>query len=600
MKKTSFIKFGLATGACTFLGFASCQAAQKRVSEVLPNVVVILTDDQGWGDLSCSGNVNLSTPNIDQLSKSGARFDRFYVSPVCSPTRAELLTGRYHPRTGVYRTSEGGERMDLDEVTIADLFKKAGYTTAAFGKWHNGMQYPYHPNARGFDEFYGFCSGHWGDYYSSDLLEHNGQFVTGKGYITDDLTDHAVGFIEQNKSRPFFLYVPYNSPHTPMQVPDKYWNRFKNKQLKMHHRDLEQEDIEMAKATYAMVENIDDNVGRIMEQLVKNGLLENTIVVFFSDNGPDSFRWNGGMKGKKGSTDEGGVRSPLFISWKGVIAADTEVKEISAAIDLLPTLTDLAGINTAGTKSLDGISLMAQLTGEPVSVSDRMVFSHWGRRTSVRWKQYQMDYDGHLFDLHADPGQYRDVAVEHPKIAEDLSQALKEWKETVLAELPKKDKRPIPLGHPEALYTQLPARDGVPHGNVVRSSLYPNCSYLTNWTSADDQITWDVEVIESGDFEVTLYYTCSSADVGAEFTLKFNDSCTTGKISNAWNPPLVGAEHDRVARGRMSYVKDFTPLKLPRIHLEKGLGKLVLQATNVPGSEVMDFRTLNFKRITRE
>ena len=159
-----------------------------------PNVVVILTDDQGWGDLSINGNSNLSTPNIDSIGHQGARFDRFYVCPVCSPTRAEFLTGRYHPRGGVHDTSRGGERLNLGERTIAEVFKAAGYQTAALGKWHNGTQYPYHPNARGFGEYYGFCSGHWGDYFSPPL-EHNGKLVTGKGFLIDDFTDHAIRFI---------------------------------------------------------------------------------------------------------------------------------------------------------------------------------------------------------------------------------------------------------------------------------------------------------------------------------------------------------------------------------------------------------------------
>jgi len=158
-----------------------------------PNVVVILTDDQGWGDLSLHGNSQISTPNIDQLALDGARFEHFYVSAVCSPTRAGFLTGRHHVRSGVYSTSQGGERINADETTIADVFRAAGYHTAAFGKWHSGMQYPYHPNARGFDEFYGFCSGHWGNYFSP-MLEHNGQIVKGNGFIVDDLTTRAMDF----------------------------------------------------------------------------------------------------------------------------------------------------------------------------------------------------------------------------------------------------------------------------------------------------------------------------------------------------------------------------------------------------------------------
>ena len=179
-----------------------------------PNIVIILTDDQGWGDLGITGNTNLATPNIDAIAKNGVMFDHFYASPVCSPTRAELLTGRYFPRLGVYSTSSGGERLNLNETTIAEVFKEAGYATAAYGKWHNGMQPPYHPNARGFDDFYGFCSGHWGNYHSP-MLEHNGEIVQGEGFIIDDLTNQGLDFINRNKERPFFLYLPYNTPHSP-------------------------------------------------------------------------------------------------------------------------------------------------------------------------------------------------------------------------------------------------------------------------------------------------------------------------------------------------------------------------------------------------
>ena len=296
-----------------------------------PNVVVILTDDQGWGDLSCSGNKNLRTPNIDSLAVQGAMMDRFYVCPVCSPTRAEFLTGRYHPRGGVYSTSAGGERLDLDERTIGDTFKAAGYATGAFGKWHNGMQWPYHPNARGFDEYYGFCSGHWGHYFSPEL-DHNRVLVKGKGFIIDDLTDHAIEFIEKNKSRPFFAYLPFNTPHSPMQVPDKFFEKFDKTELKMRHREPDKENLDHTRAALAMCENIDWNVGRVLKKLDEIGAANDTIVIYFSDNGPNGWRWNGGMKGKKGSTDEGGVRSPCMIRWPDKIKAGSVISQIAGAI----------------------------------------------------------------------------------------------------------------------------------------------------------------------------------------------------------------------------------------------------------------------------
>ncbi len=176
------------------LVFAALLVLTSRIQAAPPNIVIFLADDQGWGDLSATGNQNIRTPNIDSLARDGATFDRFFVCPVCAPTRAEFLTGRYHLRGGVRGVSTGQERLNLDEKTLADAFKAAGYATAAFGKWHNGSQWPYHPNARGFDEYYGFTSGHWGEYFEAPL-EHNGQPVRGHGYVADDFTDHALAFI---------------------------------------------------------------------------------------------------------------------------------------------------------------------------------------------------------------------------------------------------------------------------------------------------------------------------------------------------------------------------------------------------------------------
>lgn len=294
-----------------YLNVNQCVSSEKS-SIKKPNIVIILTDDQGWGDLGVNRNTNLQTPNIDKLASEGVSFTNFYVCPVCSPTRAELLTGRYHVRGGVYSTSAGGERLDLDETTIADVFKKAGYTTADYGKWHNGMQAPYHPNSRGFDDFSGFCSGHWGNYFSP-MLEHNGQIVQGEGFTIYDFTNHGLNFIEENQDKPFFLYLPFNTPHSPMQVPDKWWDEYENKKLEMRHRDPEKENVIFTRAALAMCENIDWNVARIVEKVDELSLENNTIIIYMSDNGPDSWRWNGGMKGRKGSTDEGGVRSPFFM-----------------------------------------------------------------------------------------------------------------------------------------------------------------------------------------------------------------------------------------------------------------------------------------------
>jgi len=571
--------------------FSSCMSQTEKH----PNIVIILSDDQGWGDLSINGNKNLNTTNIDRLAQSGVRFNHFYVCPVCSPTRAELLTGRYHDRSGVHGVSEGAERMNVDETTIAEVFKKAGYSTAAFGKWHNGMQYPYHPNARGFDEFYGFCSGHWGEYFSPQFLEHNGEIVQGNGFITDDLTEKAMAFIDNHKNKPFFLYVPYNTPHSPMQVPDQWWNKFKDKKLEMLADERVKEDIPFTRAALAMCENIDWNVGRIMGKLKELNLEENTIVIYFSDNGPNGWRWNGGMKGRKGSTDEGGVRSPLIISWPGTIASGSQINEITGAIDLLPTLADLAGIKYQTQKPLDGLSLKPLLLGKNAGWNDRQIFSSWNGKVSVRSQRYRLDYEGKLFNMDSDPRQLTDISTEEPEVARQLKRTVEQWRTNVLSGI-STDERRFPVGHPNFKYTQLPARDGKAHGNIVRSSKAPNSSFFTNWTNLNDKITWNVEVLSEGDFEAEIYYTCPSKDVGATVQLSFNSNSITTKVTEANDPPLRGMENDRVERAE-SYVKDFKPLKAGIIHLEKGTGELTLKALNIPGSMVMDFRLLMLTRI---
>ena len=546
----------------------SCNSPKPKKLPGQPNVILILADDQGWGDLSLNGNYDLNTPNIDKLANNGAIFNNFYVCPVCSPTRAEILTGRYYVRGGVYSTSKGGERLDLDETTIADIFKQNGYKTAAYGKWHNGMQYPYHPNARGFDDFYGFCSGHWGNYFSP-VLEHNGKIVKGNGFLPDDLTNKAIRFIESNKNNSFFLYLPLNTPHSPMQVPDAWWNKFKDKELNNKHRYENKEEPEHTKAAYALCENIDWNVGRMINKVKELGLEENTIILYLSDNGPNGWRWNGGMKGIKGDTDEGGVRSPFIIQWKGMIESGNKVEHIAGAIDLLPTLTDLAGIQFKSAKELDGKSLKPLLVEKNVNWEERFIVSHWNQKTSVRNQQFRLDQQNKLFDMINDPGQREDVAIKYPDILGKMVEFKNQWEKEVLSELPENDIRTFPVGHPDFKYTQLPARDGTPHGNIQRSNRWPNCSFFTNWRSVEDSITWEIEVLEGGDYEAIVYYTCSEENIGSTIELGFGSNSIKKQITKVHNPPLVGLQKDRVVR-KESYVKDFISLNMGIIELKKG------------------------------
>lgn len=569
------------------LGFVLLQLT--AVANDQPNVVVFLTDDQGWGDLSIHGNTNLSTPNIDSLAEQGAAFNQFFVCAVCAPTRAEFLTGRYHPRTGVSGVSQGSERLNPDETTIADLFKAAGYATGAFGKWHNGTQAPYHPNYRGFEEYYGFTSGHWGHYFSPPL-DHNGKPVRGKGYVVDDFTDHAIRFIQENRDQPFFCYIPYNTPHSPMYVPDRFFDKFDGVDPEMRHRDPKKEDVSWTRAALAMCENIDWNVGRVLKTLDELKLSDNTIVVFFCDNGPNSWRWNGGFKGKKGSIDEGGVRSPLFIRWPGQIPEGSKIKQVSGAIDLLPTLAELTDIPADGGKPIDGISLARELKGHPELKSERAIFSiraMGGTPTvSIRTNRWRLDNDGHLFDMAKDPGQKTDVAESHKKLASRLLKQANEHKREMVELVEANADRPFTVGY--AKHTTLPARDGIEHGNIQRSVRSPNNSFFKNWTSKDDSITWSVDVVNAGTYEAIVYYTCADGDEGAVIRLGMDGGkYAQARVTEAWDPPLYDKSMERVADSHY-FMKDWKPLSLGKLKLEKGHGILRLGSRDIKSSRVID------------
>ena len=562
----------------------------------LPNIIIILSDDQGWGDLGFNGNQAVSTPILDKMAKNGVSFQHFYVSPVCSPTRAEFLTGRYHVRGGVSSTSTGRVRLDLDETTIAQIFKKAGYSTAAYGKWHNGGQAPYHPNSRGFDDFYGFCSGHWGNYFNP-ILEHNGEITRGNGFITDDLTNHAIDFIGQHSKSPFFLYLPLNTPHSPMQVPESYWAKYKNIELTQKGSIASKENILHTKAALALSENIDWNVGRLLGQLDQLKLTKNTIVIYFSDNGPNGHRWNDGMKGIKGTTDEGGVRSPLIMQWPGKLKGGTQIKTIASVMDLLPTLADLANIPMDSKKPLDGKSLKLLLLGQPNSYdADRMIVNYWNNQSSVRSQNFRLSADGALYNLDEDYHQTKNVANAFPSEYQKLLTVKKNWELEVLSELPKEDTRPLIIGHPDLKLTQLPVSEGLGHGNIRRSNQFPNDSHLTNWLTKEDFISWDVALEKEGNFKIDVYYSCSKDNIGSELSVSFGENSVKNVIKKENNVPLIGMEHDTVPRDE-SYIKDFIPLNLGTIHLKPGKGMLKLMSQNLLKASDLDIKLVTLRRI---
>jgi hypothetical protein len=459
------------------------------------------------------------------------------------------------------------------------------------------MQYPYHPNGRGFDEFYGFCSGHWGDYFSPPL-ENNGQLVQGEGFCIDDFTNKAIEFMEQSvaSEKPFFAYLPYNTPHSPMQVPDQYWSKFQEHPLPLRNREPQKENVGHTRAALAMCENIDWNVGRVLGKLDQWEIDDNTIVIYFCDNGPNGARFNGEMKGRKGSTDEGGVRSPLLIRWPATIPEGHKIDRIASVTDLLPTLAELCQVDLESTKPLDGRSLKPLLIGEKSASEwpDRIIASFWRGKLSIRNQKFRLDHQGNLFDIDSDPRQDSPVQRDHPEVAKRLFTAAKDFRENVTAGYDD-DQRPFLLGHETYRYTQVPARDATFTGKMQRSNRYPNCSFLRNWTSTEEIVSVDAVVAASGKYRVLLQYACPAEDIGAEMRLTIGSSKLDFLVTDAADPPIRGSENDRVQRAE-SYVKDFPTIEIGTIELTEGERGLTLQPLSIPGRQAMEFRLLQFIR----
>jgi arylsulfatase A-like enzyme len=389
-----------------------------------------MTDDQGYGDLGCHGNDVIVTPNLDKLHAQSIRLTDFHVDPTCSPTRSALMTGHYSSLTGVWHTIMGRSLLGKDEVTIADVFSSNGYSTGIFGKWHLGDNYPYRPQDRGFQEVLIHGGGgvgqgpdYWGNDYFDDTYFHNGKAKKFKGYCTDIWFDGALRFIESNRNRPFFCYVPTNAPHGPYNVAEKYSKPYRDKGV----------DGRQA-AFYGMITNIDENMGRLMKRLRELGLEENTILIFMTDNGTSGGA-SGGMRGKKGSEYEGGHRVPFFIRWPGGVKGSGDVERLSAHIDVLPTLIDLCGLKRPQGVKFDGASLAPLLKGKPSRWPDRTLLVHsqriehpekW-RKSAVMTEQWRLINGKELYDIKADPAQKNDIADSNPMVVEKLRQSYEKW-----------------------------------------------------------------------------------------------------------------------------------------------------------------------------
>ena len=418
-----------------------------------PNVVFLLTDDQGYGDVSAHGNPVLKTPNLDRLHAEGVRFTDFHVSPTCSPTRSALLTGRHEFKNGVTHTILERERLTPDATTIAEVLKSAGYTTGIFGKWHLGDEDAYQPGRRGFDEvfihggggigqiFPGSCGDAPGNSYFDPAILHNGTFVKTKGYCTDLFYGRAIEWMDEQRKagRPFFAYVPTNAPHGPLVVRPEDKALFEGKGLTDDEARF-----------YGMIHNIDENVGRLLAKLDAWGIAEDTLVVFMNDNGGTVGvkRFNAGMRGSKVTPWLGGTRSSSFWRWPGTLKP-SDRSALAAHVDFFPTVAEIAGIAIpdAARGQVEGRSLVPLLKDPAAAWPDRMLFTHVGRWPkgadpngskfkacavrNTRWalvsEKGASEPEWQLFDLASDPGQQTDVSEAHPEVVKELAAAFDRW-----------------------------------------------------------------------------------------------------------------------------------------------------------------------------
>ena len=555
-----------------------------------PNVVLVMTDDQGWGDVGCHGNDLINTPVLDQLASESVTFDRFFVSPVCAPTRSSLLSGRYDVRTGVSGVTGRREVMRANEVTIAEVLKSAGYVTGCFGKWHNGEQYPNHPLGQGFNHFYGFCGGHWNNYFDA-ALEHNGQKIQPDGYITDVITDAALTFIDQNNEQPFFCYVPYNAPHTPWQVPDKWFDPYADKDLDVP-----------TQCAYAMVENIDHNVGRILNRLDEHSIRRNTIVLFLTDNGPNGKRFNGNMRGVKGSVHEGGCRVPFFVSWPEKLKPHS-VDRIAGHVDVLPTLVDLCDVTFEATHPLDGRSLVPLLTSESdVEWPDRKLFTY--RRTgtgsvrgAVRTQRFRFvrEKNDQLFDMMTDPQQKINVASRYPDMFSDLQISLDEFSAEIQSSI--SEIEPIPVGYESSPLVELPAVEATLEGDVrfANGQGWAH-DWITNWASTDDSMRWPLHVHQPGRYEVILSYAGNSEIEGRVVQVHIGHQSLKARIDASYPTPILERPERAIPKGSR-LMREFGRMSLGTVALPKGKTAIRLKSNKPDGIDVggLQIRMLPYK-----
>jgi arylsulfatase A-like enzyme len=413
-----------------------------------PNIILVMTDDQGYGEMACHGNPIIKTPNLDRIHRESLRFTDFHVSPTCSPTRSSLMTGRHEFRSGVTHTILERERMSLKSVTIAQVLQSAGYATGIFGKWHLGDEAAYQPGRRGFDEVFihgcggigqsyaGSCGDAPGNTYFDPAILHNGSFEKTQGFCTDVFFSQALKWIDSRRSadKPFFAYITPNAQQAPYVCPEKYARMYEG-------RGLNQD----AAAYYGMISNIDDNLGTLLARLKDWNIERNTLLIFMTDNGhPIGSLFNAGMRGTKGTPYQGGTRVPGFWRWPGVLPEGVDVDKLAAHIDLFPTLAEI-GKGTYGlAPAPDGRSLVPLLENPAADWPDRDLFVHVGRwergkaaeskfaHCAVRNSRFRLVNNTELFDIKADPSETTNVIAQHPDAVAAMRRAHDEWWEEIL------------------------------------------------------------------------------------------------------------------------------------------------------------------------
>ncbi|MGB2908307.1 MAG: arylsulfatase [Candidatus Aminicenantaceae bacterium] len=536
----------------TGLIFAALALLQQAAyGQSRPNVILCMTDDQGFGDLGFHGNPMIRTPVLDRLAAKSVRFNNFYVSPVCAPTRSSLMTGRWSLRTGVYDTYNGAAIMASEETTVAEILNKEGYRTGIFGKWHLGDNFPFRPKDQGFEESLvhgGGGIGQVGDvknYFEFDrsyfdpILWENGVPVQTRGYCSDVYTESAMKFIEVHREEPFFVYLSFNAPHTPLQVPEEFNEIYADKDpaavsYSRQGRPLPKMsdgEKDAARRVYAMVTNIDRNLGRLFECLRSLKLDSNTVVIFLTDNGPQQRRYTAGLRGQKSSVYEGGVRVPCFIHIPWLAPGPAGIDIPAAHIDMLPTILGLCGIPLPQQLEIDGHSLVPLIQGRSVSWAERPLFFHWQRgfpelyrNIAVRKGHYKLV--GHaphtagaeefeLFDLQKDPYEMEDISVRHPEKALELKQEFDRWYSDIMESPHLKEPQKIRLGSPHEDPVLLNRNDAKGDEGI--------------W--AQDRIYgyWDVQVEDDNFFDFTFYFRES---VNQEGTMKLRLGTTQRSLRN--------------------------------------------------------------------